>query len=221
MKHIAVILAGCGSKDGSEIHEATLALYYICKKGLQYTIFAPEMQQNSVVDHFNGIETIDQKRDVLIESARIARGDIQPLSQLDVSMFDALVLPGGFGAAKNLFTYAYDGFDFNVIPQLENIIVEFHKSGKPICAMCIAPVMIAKVLGKYAVEITVGKKGELSEGLEKHFGAKTLEIEPTGVCIDTKNRVLSTPSYMYDTSTIKEIGLGADNMIESLIKLIN
>ena len=220
MKRVAVILAGCGAKDGSEIHEATLALYALASNHVEYKIFAPDVIQQDVVNHITD-EPSSEQRNVMVEAARIARGDIEKLDSLNVDDFDGLLFPGGFGAAKNLFTFAFDGIDFQVLPQIEKIILSFHARKKPVAAMCIAPVMIAKVLGKYGVEITTGPQGQLAVSIEEKFGAKVLETERTGVVKDEKNKVVTTPAYMYGDSSIAHIGQGADQLVKSLISMMN
>ena len=216
---IAVILSGCGAKDGSEIHEATLALYAIALHGGEYKIFAPDDSQADVVNHYTGQPT-EEKRNIMVEAARIARGEIQPLQDLKVDEFDALLFPGGFGAAKNLFTFAFDGIHFNVRKEIEEIILQFHDKQKPIAAMCIAPVMLAKVLGKYNVKITTGEYNELSENLEKTFGAKVIAVPREGTVIDEKNKVITTPAYMYGDSSIANIGKGAEAMFVALKNML-
>ena len=216
MKRIAVVLAGCGAKDGSEIHEATLALYALAANHAEYRIFAPDTIQHDVVNHITD-EALNEQRNVLVEAARIARGDIEVLEALDADDFDGLLLPGGFGAAKNLFTFAFDGIDFKVLPRLEQIVRKFHARKKPIAAMCIAPVMLAKVLGEYGVEITIGPQGALAASIEEKFGAKVSETDREGVVKDEKNKVVTTPAYMYGDSSIAHIGRGADRLVKALL----
>lgn len=216
MKTFAVILSGCGAKDGAEIHESVSALIAIAKAGLQYKIFAPDKMQRHVVNHIDDTE-MQEQRNVLIESARIARGDIQPLENLKVSDFDGLVFPGGFGAAKNLFTYAFDGLDFEVMPEIQKIVLDFHQSGKPIGAMCIAPMMIAKILGSRGVKLTLGGASELNAQVEQKFGAKIQVADRSAALVDEKNKVVSTPCYMYGDSSIAHIAQGAENMIAAML----
>lgn len=215
----AVILAGCGAKDGSEIHEATLALYAIAANGGAYEVFAPDIPQYEVVNHLTGEPEKSRIRNVLTESARIARGNIRPLSQLHVKEFDALLFPGGFGAAKNLFSYGYQGMNFSVRPDVEAVVAEAHQSGKVIGAMCIAPVMIAKLLGRYGVTVTVGPARELAEALHRQFGAKVEQAAPDGITLDRDNKVVTTPAYMYGDSTIDRIGAGADALVKGMMSL--
>lgn len=219
MKSAALILAGSGSCDGSEIHEATLALYFLSLEGFKTQVFAPNVVQYDVVNHLNG-ENNNENRNVLVESARIARGNILPIEDLYSADFDVLVIPGGFGAAKNLFTFAYDGINFSVNEHVEKAILSFHSARKPIAAMCIAPVMISNVLGKYGVEVTLGPQSELGYDLSKKYGANIVVAQPSEVVVDEHNKVVTTPAYMYGDSTIKEVGEGAHNLVRSLKSLM-
>lgn len=219
MKKIAVVLAGCGSMDGSEIHESTLLLYAIKAAGAEYEIFAPDREQRDVINMVKG-ETMDCSRNVLVESARIARGKIRELMELRAVDFDALIIPGGFGAAKNLFSYAYDGLDFTVQKDIEAVILNFYESKKPIGAMCIAPMMLANVLGYKGVEVTLGAASDMCTDVEDRFGAKITAAPESGVVVDKKNRVATTPAYMYGDNTILGVGIGADNLVKAVIELM-
>ena len=145
MKKIAVVLSGCGVYDGAEIHEAVLTLYAIAVNGAAYEIFAPDIDQHHVVNHLAGSE-MNESRNVLVESARIARGNIKALSEFNGKDFDAIIFPGGFGAAKNLSTFAFDGSNCQVNSDVEAAIKEMISLGKPVGALCIAPVILARIL---------------------------------------------------------------------------
>lgn len=215
MKKFAVILCGCGSMDGSEIHEAVMALLAIDRNEYEYSIFAPNDNQYHVVDHVSGQAT-DEKRNMMVEAARIARGQIRPLEECKVEEFDAVVFPGGFGAAKNLFTYAIDGKDCTVREDVATLIRAFHARKKPIGALCIAPVMIAKVLGD--VTITVGNdEGTIENVLS--FGSKHINTLQKGVIADKQNMVFTTPCYMLP-ARISDIADCAENLIEAIIENI-
>ncbi len=214
-KRIAVILSGCGVYDGSEIHEAVFTLWAIEKAGADYEIFAPDMEQFHVINHINRDE-MDEKRNVLVESARIARGNIKPLSGFDASDFDALMLPGGLGVAKNLSTFAFDSADCSVHPEVEKAILDTNKMGKPIGALCISPVIVAKVLGE--VEVTIGSEQAAAEAL-KRMGAKHINTTHGQVIIDKKRKIASTPCYMLDAS-ITHIAEGAENVVDAVINLM-
>lgn len=219
MKKAAVILAGCGAKDGSEIHESTLALYALAKEGFEYSIFAPNREQYDVVNAITD-ETDETPRNLMTEAARIARGQISSISELNPQDFDILVIPGGFGMAKNIFTLAYEGLDFSVDSEVEEIIKNFHSNGKPIGAMCISPTMIAKVLGSSKVKVTLGAESDLSTGLAAKTGAIVVSCERDDVTIDAENKVVTTPAYMYGDSTIASIGKGAEKMIIELNNIL-
>lgn len=213
MKKFAVVLSGSGVFDGSEIHEATLSLYAIAKNGADYEIFAPDIQQHHVINHITG-EEMDETRNVLVESARIARGKISPLSKLKVDDFDALLLPGGFGAAKNLSNWAFEGSNGEVIKMLSDHLKAFHSSGKPIGALCISPVLLAKVFGN--VELTIGGDPDTIKAVES-IGAKHIKTTHGEVIIDRKNNLFTTPCYMLDANIV-QIGQGADNVVQAMLR---
>lgn len=213
-KKIAVILAGCGVYDGAEIHEATLTLYAISRNGASYDIFAPDMEQAHVVNHLTG-EEMNEKRNVLIEAARIARGKISPLSDFNSDNYDAIIFPGGFGAAKNLCTFAFDGPDCTVNLDVERVIKDMHTKGKTIAALCISPVIIAKVLGN--VQLTIGQDEGTAKGVEA-LGAKHIITNHGEVVIDAENKIITTPCYMLD-ATIAQIGEGAENVVQAILKM--
>ena len=214
-KKFAVILSGCGVFDGSEIHEATLTLLAIKKQSADYEIFAPDIDQHHVINHLTGKET-KEKRNVLVESARIARGKIKPLSQFKASAFDGLIFPGGFGAAKNLSDYAFKGSDSKINIEVEKAIKDMATAHKPIGALCISPTLIAKVLGK--VTVTIGKDKNTASDLEK-MGARNIITQAREVTVDKKNKIVTNPCYMLD-SNIVDIAEGAENVVKEMIKLI-
>jgi len=211
----AVVLSGSGVFDGAEIHEATFTLYAILKNGGEYDIFAPNINQHHVINHITG-EEMNETRNVLIESARIARGKIKDLSDFDVSNFDAIIFPGGFGVAKNLCDFAFNGTDMKVIPQIESVIQGMAKAKKPIGALCISPVVIAKVLD--GVELTIGQDQETAKAIEQ-IGAKHKTTNHGEVIIDTKYKVATTPCYMLD-ATVVDIHDGAINVVNAMMELL-
>lgn len=214
MKKFAVVLSGCGVFDGSEIHEATLTMYSISKNGASYDLFAPNIEQHHVVNHLLGSETVE-KRNVLVEAARIARGKIKDLESFNAESYDALIFPGGFGVAKNLCTFAIDGTNCKVNPDVEKAIKEMHEKGKPIGALCISPVLFAKIFGNN-VEITIGQDVETAKAVES-MGATHKNTGHGEVVVDEKNNLFSTPCYMLD-ATIAQIGQGAENIIEAMLE---
>ncbi len=211
-RKFAVVLAGCGVYDGAEIHEAVMTLYAIDRTGNSYEVFAPDVTQHHVVNHFTG-KPMDEKRNVLTESARIARGKIRPLKEFNSDEFDILIFPGGFGVAKNLCTFAFDGANCKVNPEVEKAVVAMHKAGKPIGALCIAPVLLAKILGD--VTLTIGQDA----GTAAAVTAMGATHRPTGhreVIVDKKNKIVTNPCYMLDAS-ITDIAEGAMNAVNALL----
>jgi len=215
MKKFAVILSGCGVYDGAEIHEATLTMLAIARQGGSYQCFAPDIPQHHVINHLNG-EEMKENRNVLIESARIARGDIKPLSEFDGKDFDALIFPGGFGAAKNLSTVAFEGADAIVIPEVENAIEQMVDLKKPIGALCISPAILAKVLKN--VSVTIGSDKGTAEAIEA-MGATHIHTSHGDVVFDENKLVFTTPCYMLD-ATILDIDDGASNVVREMMKVM-
>lgn len=211
-KKFAVILAGCGVYDGAEIHEATMTLYAIALQGGSYQVFAPDIDQHHVVNHITG-EAMPEKRNVLIEAARIARGNVKPLSSYSPSEFDALVLPGGYGVAKNLCTFAFDGPNFSVNTEVEKAIKDTHKLRKPIGALCIAPVLLAKLIGNAI--ITIGQDKGTAKAVES-MGAKHLITKNGEVIVDEKNLLFTTPCYMLNASIV-DVANGAIALVKEMI----
>ncbi len=211
----AIILSGCGVYDGAEIHESTMTMLAIVRNEATYDIFAPDIPQSHVINHLTGEET-NEKRNVLVESARIARGNIKALTAYKADDYDALILPGGFGVAKNLCTYAFDGADFSVNRQVEDALVSTYKAGKPIGALCISPVLLAGVFD--GIDVTIGKDAGTASDIEK-LGAIHIETGPGEIVVDNSNRIVTNPCYMID-SDISDIYNGADNVIKAIIELI-
>jgi len=212
---IAIILSGNGVYDGAEIHESTMTMYAVVKQGGEYQIFAPDIEQHHVINHITG-EEMNEKRNVLIEAARIARGNIKPLSELNAKDYDGIMFPGGFGAAKNLSSFAFDGVDCTVLPDVERVITEAVKEGKPIGALCISPAVVAKVLE--GVRVTIGQDKETAEAIEK-MGGTHLNTNHGDVTIDEDFKVATTPCYMLD-ATIVEIADGAMNVTKAVFDMI-
>lgn len=214
-RKFAVVLSGCGVYDGAEIHEATLTMLAIARQGAQYQCFAPDVEQAHVVNHLTGQE-MKETRNVLVESARIARGNIKPLAEFQPADFDAIVFPGGFGVAKNLCTFAFDGAECKVNADAQKAIQAMHKSGKPIGALCISPVLITKILGN--VEVTIGNdKG--TAGAVEQMGGKHAVASHGEVVVDKANKVVTTPCYMLDAN-IDQIADGAENVIKTILSIL-
>jgi enhancing lycopene biosynthesis protein 2 len=215
MKKFAIILAGSGVYDGSEIHEATLTMLAIMQHGGVYQCFAPNVDQHHVVNHLTGNQ-MSETRNVLVESARIARGNVKNINELKVDDFDALVLPGGFGVAKNLCNYAFKGADFSVNPEVEKAVLAFHQAAKPIGALCISPVIVSKVFE--GVKVTIGEDSTTA-GHIRQVGGEHVNAGHGEVIFDERYKVFTTPCYMLDAN-IEQIYQGAFNIIRSISEVI-
>lgn len=212
---VAVILSGCGVYDGSEIHESVLTLLALDRAGAEYRCVAPDMLQKQVIDHMSGEEMVNETRNVLVEASRIARGDIQRADSLAIDDFEALVFIGGFGAAKNLSGYAFDGADYEVHPEIADLIEVAHAAGKPQGFVCVSPVLAAHVLGKHAVQLTIGNDPTIAAVLEGK-GARHVECTVDSIVVDESNRVLSTPAYFLARS-ISELEPGITRLVTELL----
>ncbi len=215
MKKFAVVLAGCGVFDGAEIHEAVLTLLAIDKLEASYQCFAPDIQQAHVIDHLKG-EVAEESRNVLVESARIARGNIKPLNEYNPSDFDALIFPGGFGCAKNLCDWAFKGDDCAIDPEVERAVNATFDVNKPIGAMCIAPVILAKLFQK--ANLTTGQDPASGGFIEKQ-GNTYIHTTHGEVVADSDNKIFSTPCYMLD-ARISEIAEGTENIVREMLKVM-
>jgi len=217
MKRIGVVLAGCGVRDGSEIHEAVLTLLAIDRNGAKAVCLAPDMELNEV--NHQSMEETGARRNVLIESARIARGEIGDLKKASALDLDAIVLPGGFGAAKNLCDFATAGAQGSVQPDVLRLVREMSSAGKPICAICIAPTVIALALGKnLSPQLTIGTDKETAQALEA-TGSRHINCAVNDCVIDREHRIVSTPAYML-AGRISEAAEGIDKAIKATLELI-
>ncbi|GJL68698.1 MAG: glutamine amidotransferase [Nitrospirales bacterium] len=216
MKKVAVILSGCGFLDGAEITEAISTLIAIGQNGAEYAVFAP----NKDVEETNHLtqKPTGQKRNVLQEAARIARGEIQSLEQLKAENFDALAFPGGFGAALHLCDFGTKGSGGQIDPQVARIVKEFSESKKPIAAICIAPAIMALALGKKGINVTIGEDAGTASELEK-TGAKHQNCAVEKYVVDHGNKVITTPAYMYGTAKPHQIFAGVSGAIAELMKM--
>ncbi len=211
---IAVVLSGCGVLDGSEIHEATMTLYAIKKSGGDYVIFAPDITQYHVVNHLTG-EEMSEQRNVLVESARIARGQISPLSEFNAGQYDAVIFPGGFGVAKNLSDFAFKGSKSKVIDEVKNVISAMVNAGKPIGALCISPVLLANLIDN--VEVTIGDDKDTEQAITK-MGGRHKRTSHGEIVIDHKYRTVTTPCYMLDANIV-QVAEGAENVVKAIMKM--
>ena len=216
MKKFAIVLSGCGVFDGAEIHEATLSMLAISRQGGSYQVFAPDMDQHHVINHLNG-EVMNETRNVLTESARIARGKVMDLKEFKPGDFDGLLFPGGFGAAKNLSTWAFKGSGASVLAEVEDAIRGMVKQQKPIGALCISPVILAKVLGD--VQLTIGDDKETAKAIEA-VGATHIQSTHGEVVVDRRYKIVTTPCYMLD-ARIDQIADGADNLVRAMNEMMD
>lgn len=213
MKKFAVILNGCGHLDGSEIHESVMTLLAIDRNDCEYVVFAPDEPQYHVMNHLTR-QPMEESRNMMVEAARICRGAVRDIKEYNPVEFDALVLPGGFGVAKNLFTYAFDGADAKVLDSVRKAICDTRAACKPIGALCIAPVLLAKVLSD--ITVTVGSDAGTIADVEK-MGASHVNTQITEVISDKKNLIFTTPCYMLPAS-IADIAESAENLIETMLE---
>ena len=216
MARVAVLLSGCGFKDGSEIHEATLTLLALDEAGAAATCLAPNVPQAMVVNHRTG-QPAAEKRQTLAESARLARGRVQDVAEVSADDFDAVVLPGGFGAAQNLCDFATAGAACRIDAGVERLLVGMHAAGKPIGAWCIAPAVVARALGKHGVKLTDGNDADTVAALQK-LGAVHQTAAPDGVVVDEANKIVTTPAYMFDSS-IKTVWRGIRQGVAEVLRL--
>lgn len=220
---IGVLLSGCGVYDGAEIHEATMALLAIDEIGAEAVCISIDKDQYHVVNHLTG-EEMNEKRNMLVESARIARGNIKEINEIDPIDIDGLVIPGGFGSAKNFTNWAFNGPDGDILPEVKLLIVNMINVGKPIAALCVSPVVVAKALEGSEIHptLTIGTDKESSpydipgfvQGLETtgmHTEMKTVRE----ICVDRENKIITAPCYMMDAS-ISDIRKNARQAIEAL-----
>ena len=215
MKKVAVILSGCGFLDGSEITEAISTLICLDEQGTQYECFAPD-KDFPAVNHLNG-ESSQEPRNALIESARICRGNIKNINELKTDDFDAVVIPGGFGSATNLSSWKDEGAQCSILPPVETLLKEFHQQSKPIGAICISPVLVAKVLGSQNPCLTIGNDEGTAQELEK-TGAEHENCPATDYITDRETKVITTPAYMYDT-TPYQVFQGIRGLIKELCEM--
>ncbi|MBC5791761.1 enhancing lycopene biosynthesis protein 2 [Providencia alcalifaciens] len=215
MKSIAVILSGCGVFDGSEIHESVLTMLALSKNNAEVHFYAPDEYQATVINHING-ELKTEKRNQMEESARISRGKIAPLSSADASKLDALIIPGGFGVAKNLCDFAVKGSECEINKQLLSLVQAMHQQKKPLGLMCIAPVMLPKMLNT-SVKLTIGNDTETIAQIEK-MGGQHVVCTVDNIVVDEYNKVVTTPAYMLAQS-IAEANIGINKLVEKVLEM--
>ena len=216
MSKVAVVLAGCGVYDGAEINEAVLTLLCLEQQGASYQCFAPDIEQMHVINHLSGEPMAGERRNVLVEAARIARGNIKALDALEVEEFDALLVPGGFGAAKNLSNFAVAGAAMEVLPEFLELARGFHRAGKPIGLICIAPVMTAAIFGEGA-QCTIGNDADTAAAIEA-MGAQHLACPVSEARVDSERKLVTTPAYMLAGSVSEAYG-GISECVREVLAL--
>ena len=215
-KKIGVLLAGCGVYDGSEIHEAVLTMLYLDQANADIICMAPNMEQYHVIDHLSGTET-SEKRNVLVESARIARGEIKDLKDVQASDLDAIIIPGGFGAAKNLSDFAINNIEAQVHPEVQRIITDMVNNKKPVGAICIAPATLTKAIADKQPEVTIGTDIGTADAIEK-MGGKHVACTVDQIHIDQDKKLVSPPAYMLGPN-IKDVAVGIEKLVAQVLAM--
>lgn len=214
MANVGVILSGCGVMDGSEIHEAVLILLSLSQRGATYQCIAPD-QPAPAINHATK-HAEKEPRNIFAESARIARGEIVKLSDVKGDQYDAFILPGGFGAAKNLCNFATNGPECEVDPEVLRVLTEAHKAHKPLGFACISPVVAAKVFGAESPKLTIGNDEETAAGIEA-MGAKHVTCDVKDIVADETHRIVSTPAYM-EAKNLTELHVGLDKLVAQVLE---
>lgn len=217
---VGVILSGCGVFDGAEIHEAVLSLYFLQKNGAETVCMAPNIEQMHVVDHYKGEATESETRNVLTESARIARGEVLDLSTVKAADYDAFLFPGGFGAAKNLTDFAVKGADCDINPDVKRIVLEALEMKRPIGAVCIAPVVVARAVAGTGLKtvVTIGNDPDTASAIGL-LGAFHSNRAVNDIAVDEKNRIVTSPAYMLGKN-IPEVAEGIEKTVIKLLDMI-
>ncbi len=218
MKKVAVLLCGSGFKDGSEIREAVGVLWALSAERAETQIFALDEPQSDVVNCLTGEVAKTESRNQLVESARIARGSVAPLADLNPADFDAFLLPGGFGAAKNLCSFAREGSKGRVHPEVKKTLEAFFSQGKPIGAVCIAPAVLALAFPQKGLELTLGAPGEAAGEIEK-LGHRHIPKKASECLVDAKHKIVSSPAYMYESAPLHEVFTGIQALVREVCRL--
>ncbi len=216
-KKVGVVLSGCGVYDGAEIHEAVITLLALDRAGAQIICMAPDVSQMHVINHVKGEPVTGENRNVLVESARIARGEIKNMKDVKAADLDALIFPGGYGAAKNLCTFAIDGVNSKVNQEVERLIKEMHAAKKPMAFICIAPAIAAKVLGVHHPKLTIGNDTGTAQAIE-NMGGKHVVCKVDEIAVDEANKIVSAPAYMLGP-TISHIAKGIEKCVEKALEM--
>lgn len=219
MKKVGLLLSGCGVNDGAEIHESVIAMLALDRAEVEMELMAPNIDQMHVINHYTGQE-MDEYRNVLVEASRIARGNIKDMAEISGNDIDALIIPGGFGVAKNLCDYAMAGSECSINPDVYRLISELQLLNKPIGAICIAPVMMAKIFGEQgaSANMTIGFDEATSKDIES-MGSVHVECKVSDMVVDEDNNLVSTPAYM-EAQSIKEAADGIEKLVKQVLSMI-
>tara|TARA_B100001245_G_C22827019_1_gene397823 strand:- start:277 stop:939 length:663 start_codon:yes stop_codon:yes gene_type:complete len=219
MKKIGVLLSGCGVNDGAEIHESVITMLALDRAGVETVMMAPNIDQMHVVNHYTGQE-MDEFRNVLVESSRIARGNIKDMAEVTGNDIDALIIPGGFGVVKNLCDYAMAGSECSINPDVFRLVTEVHLLQKPIGAICIAPAMMAKILGEQdeSAEMTIGSDESTANDI-KTMGSTHVTCSVTEMVVDKEKKIITTPAYM-EAQSIKEAAEGIEKLVVEILSMV-
>lgn len=217
MARIGVVLSGCGFLDGAEIYESTLTLFFLDQAGADVTIMAPNITQHHVINHLTQ-EEMPESRNVLVESARIARGNIKNLADVNADELDGLIMPGGFGVAKNLSSLAFDGPNASLNADLVKLVYAMHKAKKPLGAICISPAVLSRILSDHGITLTIGNDSETA-GAIKTMGNKHEDSSADNIVVDDENRIVSTAAYMCAAS-IGEAGSGIEKLVNRIMAMV-
>ena len=220
MPKVGVVLSGCGVYDGAEIHESVITMLALDRGGAEKIMMAPDIDQLHVINHLNGDEMDGDGRNVLVESARIARGDIKSISEIIETDLDALIFPGGFGVAKNLSDYAMVGANCTVNSEVARLTQAVLKAGKPIGVMCIAPTMMAQILNKMneTADLTIGSDTQTATDIEA-MGSRHVICPVQDILVDKKQKIVTTPAYM-EAKNMAEVAEGIEKLVTEVLKMI-
>ena len=219
MAKVGILLSGCGVNDGAEIHESVITMLALDRAGAEMVLMAPNIDQMHVVNHYTGQE-MDEFRNVLVESARIARGDIKDMAEVTGNDMDALIIPGGFGVAKNLCDYAMTGSECSINPDVYRLVTEVHLLQKPIGAICIAPAMMAKILAEQdeSAEMTVGSDETTAKDIQS-MGSTHVTCPVIEMIVDEEKKMVTTPAYM-EAQSIKEVAEGIEKLVAKILSMV-
>ena len=219
MIRVGVVLSGCGVNDGAEIHESVITMLALDRAGVEMVLMAPNIDQMHVMNHYAGSE-MDESRNVLVESARIARGKIRDMAEVHATDVDALIFPGGFGVAKNLCDYAMTGANCSVNPDVKRITTDVHKAGKPIGVICIAPAMFAKIMqiAGDSVKLTIGTDERTASDINT-MGSDHISCPVEDIVVDKDNKIVSTPAYML-AGKISEAAEGIEKLVKEVLAMV-